>query len=333
MSSDMIEPGVNPETWSSFLKSVAEGASPTEAMQRHLILWREVELIVLSSQIESKRWREARLMSKASRWSLSNRDEVFERLGAAGAEPERVIAEVLGGENIERDVADFYELCEAIPEWQERYAAVMRARGLREEQQDLEIADDTSRDVLDTGGKAGRIPNGAAVQRDKLRVDVRRSQRAAWNPERWGERRNNVQVNIEVNHAAALEAARDRVTQARRRFSKEDKEGAADAVYTQAPAAALTKDAEPARAVVPKRKPPEQPDDPPPTPTPPRTPPRKPAPASAMEPGAPAAAETAWVYEGDDKPVEAAAEADDKPAEKDSAPGGAEISTIWREER
>src|SRR5580658_5213636 len=103
--SDIVRPGIDPEIWSDFLKSVAEGAPPTEAMQRHRVLWREVEFLVLANPIESKRWRDARVMGKASRWSLSNRDEVFERLGAPGAEPERVIAEVLGGENIERDVA------------------------------------------------------------------------------------------------------------------------------------------------------------------------------------------------------------------------------------
>ncbi len=231
MSAVIESPGVELEAWNRFLKSIADGATLPEALERNRILWREVEAVVLYSPLEGKRWREAQLLGKASRWPLLDRDEVFSRIGA-GVEVERAITGVRGGENAERDLNEFFELCEALPDWQERLGAAMRTRGLREEREILEIADDTSRDTI--AGPKGDIPNMAAVNRDRLRTDVRRARLAVWDPDRFADRKSNVQVNVQVNHAERLEEARTRVkrgTASREEVPRAQLAKAIDAVF------------------------------------------------------------------------------------------------------
>jgi hypothetical protein len=227
----LIEKDVALERWNGLLQSLAEGATLSEAMERHGILQRELESIVLGSPVESQRWREAKLLGTASRFSLLDRDELFSRI-AAGAEVERAITEVRGGESAERDLADFFELVEALPEWQERFAAAQRAKGLRDMQRVEAIAEDTSRDTLDT--LKGPIPNMAAVGRDKLRVEALQWRLARLDPERWGERKQSVNVQVNVSHAETLEAARTRakVRDGAPKITRE----VIDAAFTAAPA-------------------------------------------------------------------------------------------------
>jgi hypothetical protein len=192
--------------WNGYLKSITAGMSPADAMQLHGILWREVESVVLSSPIESQRWREARLQGTASRFSLLDRDELFARI-ARGVPVETAVAEVRSGDAAQ-DVADLFELVEALPEWQERYEAAMRAKGLRDVQQIEEIADDDAKDII--SGPKGDIPNMAAVSRAKLRVEARQWRLAKMDPKRFGDQ-SKTQVNVQIiNHAEVLETARTR---------------------------------------------------------------------------------------------------------------------------
>jgi hypothetical protein len=70
------------------------------------------------------------------------------------------------------------------PELASRFA---HARDLGEDiiaQECLAIADDESRDV---SGEL-QMPNGVAVQRDKLRIDTRLKLLAKWNPKKYGDK-------------------------------------------------------------------------------------------------------------------------------------------------
>jgi hypothetical protein len=240
--------GIDPETWAAFIKSLASGMTVLEAQKLHGLLSHEITVTVLNSQIAGKNYHEALLRGRANRWTAHERQEVFSRLGR-GFDPERAIAEVRGSDDVERDEAEFFELVSELPDWGRLYEGAMRARDLREERETLRIADDCSRDTL-PGPKGSLIPNMSAVQRDRLRIDVRKDRRKAWNPERFAEHRQ-VQMNVSMpNYAEILEAARNRVVQARRRFSAEEKAQAADAEFTPV-RGALTSDA----GAAPKRKP------------------------------------------------------------------------------
>jgi hypothetical protein len=216
------------ERFNAYLKSIAAGMSPTDAMQHHGLLWREIELVVLGSPLEGERWRQGRLLGQAARWSLLDRDELFGRL-ARGVPVEKALVEVRGNERLEQDLGEFFELVEALPEFQERFAAAMRANGLRDMQRVEKIAEDMSRDTLDT--LKGPIPNMAAVGRDKLRVEALQWRLARLDPERWGERKQNVNVQVNVNHAEVLEGARTRAKVRDKGVTREQMRNAVDAVF------------------------------------------------------------------------------------------------------
>jgi hypothetical protein len=206
MSNEMIIA----ECWAGLLKSLAEGTSPEDALQQHKILYREVERIVLSNPGAAQQWHEARLLGKSSRFSLLERDEIFSRL-ARGAPPETAVAEVRGPETAEQDVADLFELVAAIPEWEERYASAMRVTGLRSVQKLGAVVADDSKDTLFCE-KRGLLPNPVPVQRARLRWEHETWQLGKWNPDLFGERpKNQVNVQVNVNHAERLEQARTRV--------------------------------------------------------------------------------------------------------------------------
>jgi hypothetical protein len=196
------------ERWSDLLKSLTEGAPLEDALQQHRILYREVEHIVLSSPEEALRWREARLLGKASRFSVLDRDEIFSRL-ARGVPPESAIAEVRGPEGAEQDTADLFELIGGSPEWEERFLSAMRVAGLRTVQKLGAVVADSSKDVL-VCEKRGRLPNPVPVQRARLQWEHETYFMGKFNPILFGEHAKT-QVNVQINHAAVLEEARDRV--------------------------------------------------------------------------------------------------------------------------
>ena len=105
-----------------------------------------------------------------------------------------------------------YDWLDKDDEFTQRFA---RARATGEDvisQECLSIADDDTRDV---SGEL-EIPNGVAVQRDKLRIDTRLKLLAKWSPKKWGDK---VQTEIsgpaggplEVSLAASISQARKRV--------------------------------------------------------------------------------------------------------------------------
>ena len=77
-----------------------------------------------------------------------------------------------------------YDWLDKDDEFTQRFA---RARATGEDvisQECLSIADDDTRDV---SGEL-EIPNGVAVQRDKLRIDTRLKLLAKWSPKKWGDK-------------------------------------------------------------------------------------------------------------------------------------------------
>lgn len=84
-----------------------------------------------------------------------------------------------------------YDWMDADEEFSQRFA---RAREKGEEAiaaECLDIADDTSQDMIDTA--YGPRLNTEHVQRSKLRIETRLKLLAKWNPKKWGEK-------VDLNH-------------------------------------------------------------------------------------------------------------------------------------
>jgi hypothetical protein len=218
------------EQWDGFLKSVAAGASMTDAMQQHRMLWREVESLVLGSPLESQRWRDAKLLGAASKFSLLEREDLFARI-ARGVPVETALVEVRG---TDEDVGVLFELIEGVPDFQERFDAAQRARDLREEQSLLDIVDDTSRDILDNG-KGGQQGNTAGVLRSRLRWEARTWRLGKNNPTRWGEQKASTNVQVNLNYAEILENAQHRA-KVRDKVAPKITQRVIDATFSTAPA-------------------------------------------------------------------------------------------------
>jgi hypothetical protein len=188
--------------WNGFLGAIAAGTPLADACVQFRVTRTEIDVATLNP-LEAQRWAEACLAAKRGRWPQLHLDEIFSRI-AAGKEVEQALVDVRG---VSEDAGEFYELMD-LPALADRYASAQRAKALRRAESLTAIADDDSKDTLDT--LKGPIPNMAAVTRAKLRIETRQALNAAWHPDRFSEKKNNVQVNVQVNYAETLEAARTR---------------------------------------------------------------------------------------------------------------------------
>lgn len=191
------------DRWNEFLKQIAENVPLADACLAAGVTSKEITVFTLNP-LEACRWADARLMAKRRRWPQLQLDDIFERF-AAGMEVEAALVEIRGSSE---DAGEFFELMD-IPDLADRYAAAQRARALRNAESLRAIADDDSKDTL-PGPKGGEIPNMANVQRSRLRIETRQALNAAWHPDRFSEKKNQVNVQVNIDHAGTLEASRER---------------------------------------------------------------------------------------------------------------------------
>jgi hypothetical protein len=187
--------------WNSLLEQIAAGKKLEDALMKCGVTSKELTLLTLNP-LEAQRWNDARFMAKRRRWPQLEIDEILSRL-AAGKEVEQALIEVRGNSD---DAGEFYELLDA-PDLSDRYAAAQRANALRSAASLTAIADDDSKDTLDT--LKGPIPSMAAVGRSKLRIETRQWLNGAWH-ERFSDKKGTVNVQVNIDHAETLEAARTR---------------------------------------------------------------------------------------------------------------------------
>ena len=114
-----------------------------------------------------------------------------------------LLTEVRGFEDL-----SFLELVAHDPEVHRRFMAAQQVKSYRDAEQLLQIANDDTKDVLET--PKGPIPNQAAVGRSKLRWEALRFNMSAYHPERFGEKKDNVNVQVNVDYVGVLEAAQQR---------------------------------------------------------------------------------------------------------------------------
>ncbi len=209
----MVDPGKPPAPsrlltrWEEFLGSIAAGMLLQDAMLKHFITRAEIEAKCLVAA-EQKRWNEARAAARRKNWSILDLELVFSEIGC-GLTVADAVNDVKPGA-----YAGFHDIVTIDPELNAQYLAALKLRAMHVGEGILEIADCKDDDTLDTGGKAGVVPNNANVNRDKLRVEARLRLMKAWYPQVWGDK-PTTQVNVQINHAEKLEGARARAREKR----------------------------------------------------------------------------------------------------------------------
>lgn len=195
--------------WNLLLGSLAQGTPLEEAMQQHFVTRAEIEAAVRSDPKERVRWDEARSAQLKRSWSVFDFEDIFAKI-AGGATVSKAICEVRG--LTEKNMAQTYSVFNRIilsdPVLHEQYLTALKARALAMQEDVLDLSNDDSKDIIHND--KGPAPNNAAVNRSKLQVETRMRLMGAWHTRMFGESKNQVQVNVQVNHAEKLEAARSR---------------------------------------------------------------------------------------------------------------------------
>ena len=135
-------------------------------------------------------------------WTILHIEDVCHRI-ASGVETGQALVEVRGFEDL-----TFLELVAHDPEVHRRFMAAQQVKSYRDAERLIQIANDDSKDKLENA--KGPIPNQAAVGRSKLKWEALRFNMGAYHPKLFGEKKDNVQVNVQINHAEVLEAAQQR---------------------------------------------------------------------------------------------------------------------------
>ncbi len=226
--------------WPEFLQSIASGVPLEQACLKHLITRADIDAITRSDSIQDQRWRDARLAAERCGWSALDFEEIFNRIGA-GTSALEAIEQVRGRD----DSAVFFRLVEGSADLTARYYAAQRQWAMREATKLIDIADDDTKDTL-PGPKGGEIPNMAAVQRSRLMIETRKELMGDWAPRLFGAQRNQVQVNVQINHAERLEEARARARD--RRATPRPKVVDAEFTYVTTTETAKSEPAAPAAA-------------------------------------------------------------------------------------
>jgi hypothetical protein len=170
-------------------------------MRKHLITRAEIEAYCRGPGM--KAWNDARAAARRRAWSVLDIEEVLKLI--SGGLP--------AGEAVERirpgGYDSFHDIVISDPALQESYLKALKMRAMHVGEEVLGMADDDANDTLETGGKSGVVPNNANVNRAKLKVETRLKLMGMWFRDLYGDK-PNVQVNVQVNHAERLEAARSR---------------------------------------------------------------------------------------------------------------------------
>lgn len=208
--------------------SLASGVGIAEAKQKHLITNADIETMTrLPGGLEMERWQEARLAGRKTSWSQLDFDEICDRI-AGGMKIKEALSSVRGTEA----AGDFYRLVNRDPDMKAQFLEAQAAGMIALGESVLDIADDTTNDTL-VGPKGGEIPNMAAVSRSKLQVESRFKRMGHYHTKLFGEKKDSVQVNVQINHAETLEAARDRAKLRDKRVTPKQMTAAIDAAFSE----------------------------------------------------------------------------------------------------
>jgi hypothetical protein len=217
--------------WDTFLGDIASGVKLEDAMLKSFMTRADIETCSRLDELQMQRWRDAKVAGRKRKWTVMQLEEIFGKI-AEGATIEDAQIAVMG-------VADrqFHQLVISDPDLYAQYRRALEARALVVGESILGILDDDSGDTITNPSKFGDItvPNMAAVTRDKLRAEGRLRIMGMWNTKLYGEKKDAVQVNVQINHAERLEEARSRATLREKRVTPEQMKTAIDATFMPVP--------------------------------------------------------------------------------------------------
>lgn len=230
-SPDLPNPGSPPvgsktlSRWNQFLGAIAAGEGLPDSMLKYYITRADIEACVRSDPNEYEKWNAARLAAHRKVFTVMVLEDIMAEI-AGGATTQAALQHV----GLDSQASSFNKLITADPEINAMFLAACKARTASMADEIIEIADDDSNDVIP--GLKGDIPNNAAVNRSKLRADIRMRLMAAYHNKLYGEKsKGDVQVNVQVNHAAALEEARSRRDTRKVKVSPREIQAAVDAEF------------------------------------------------------------------------------------------------------
>jgi hypothetical protein len=191
--------------WDQFLGDIAAGCGLAESMQKRYICRADIETMcrLEDGGIQRQRYEDARSAGLKRVWSIFQLEDIFGFI-AEGKTIEDAQMLAVGKHD-----PGFARLIISDPELNAKYRQALEVRALGAVEHAIAITDDMSRDTL-PGPKGGEIPNMAAVSRDKLRAEMRLRVAGNWNSKLYSEKKDQINVQINVDHAATLEADRTR---------------------------------------------------------------------------------------------------------------------------
>lgn len=218
--------------WDSFIGDIASGVKLVDAMNARYITRGDIETMCRLDDggLQKQRWHDARLAGRKRMWTTFEFEDIFAKI-ASGMCVTDAVMEVRGYHD-----DDFMPLVAADPDLNAHFRRAKEAHSLIIGEQVIGIADDDTKDTLD-GPKGGEIPNMAAVTRSKLKVDTRFRYIGAYNARLFGEKKDNVNVQVNINHAERLEEARTRAQLQDKRVTPKQMQSAIDATFSEKPAA------------------------------------------------------------------------------------------------
>jgi len=225
---------LNPDNWTRLLGAIALGSDPEEAIKTLSISPATVDGALRTEPKMREAWNAAKIEGGRINWPRSIITEICNKI-ADGSHSVRTACESVG-----KDRNSFLRLALRDPEVKDEYELALQMRAEHFADEVIEISNDRSRDE-DWEGKG----NSAAVRRSELQIKARMQLAGAANPVKYRERtsdrtstvnvqqnvQNNVNVELNLNHAERLAAAR------RRRKVASETRPVLEAQYEEVPAA------------------------------------------------------------------------------------------------
>lgn len=215
--------------WDTFIGDIASGLGLAESMNKCYVTRADIETMCRLDDggLQRQRWLDARLAGRKSKLNELDLEEFFSRI-AGGLTIKEAQIDVFGAEN-----KHILEVLTADPDLYARYKRALEARTLVVVEDVLVDVRDRTRDII--VNDKGPAPNMAAVSRDKLIAETTMRVVGAWNTKMYGENKNQVAVQVNLNLGEKLEAARTRDKLRDTRVTPKQMQSAVDAVFSEKP--------------------------------------------------------------------------------------------------
>lgn len=186
------------QRWLNLIGDLVAGMPVSESLSRNGYNRVSLEALLRIHPERVKQWSDARLAAQRAEYPIELIEEIFADI-AGGMAPSNAI------KNRGKRMETFNRIILAEPVLYDLYEKACQARTLVLADETIAISDNKDDDV-DLFGKG----NVAAVNRSRLQVETRTKTMQSWFSRVYGTQGSKVEVNVQINHAERLEAARRR---------------------------------------------------------------------------------------------------------------------------